>query len=85
MTDELACPKSPVFPIIATVALLVECQPNDDAVLIFPFTGEDMAVTGLRHHRGRKGIRGNIPMDHRPGARRYKYRGGEKDRNNKIS
>jgi hypothetical protein len=85
MTDELVCPKSPVFPIIATVALLVECQPNDGAVLIFPVTGEDMAVTGLRHHKGRKGIRGNNPMNRRPGACHYKYCGGEKDRNNKIS
>jgi hypothetical protein len=33
-----------------TVALLVECQPDDGAVFIFPFTGEDMAVTGLRRH-----------------------------------
>jgi hypothetical protein len=85
MTDELACPKSPVFPSIATVALLVECQPNDGAVLIFPFTGEDMAVTGLKHTRGRKGIRGISSLNRQPGACRYKYCGGEKDRNNKIS
>lgn len=72
VTDELACPKSPVFPWIATVAPFVECQPNDDAVLIFPFTGENMAVTGLRHNRGRKGFRGNSPLNRRPDACRYK-------------
>jgi hypothetical protein len=85
MTDELVCPKSSVFPSIATVALLIECQPNDAAVLIFPFTGEDMAVTWLRHTSGRNGICGNSPMNRRPGACRYKSCGGNKDGNNEIS
>ena len=48
MTDERLRLESPVFPIIVTVTLLAECQPIDGAVYIFPFTGEDMAVTGLR-------------------------------------
>jgi hypothetical protein len=50
MADERVCPKSPIFPIIVTVALFVECQQDSGAVFIFPFTGEDMAVTGLRRH-----------------------------------
>ena len=50
MTDQRVCRKSPVFPIVATVTLLIECQPIDGAIYIFPFTGEDMAVTGLRRH-----------------------------------
>jgi hypothetical protein len=33
-----------------TIALLVEYQRDSGAVYIFPFTGEDMAVTRLRHH-----------------------------------
>jgi hypothetical protein len=50
MTDERVCLESPVFPIIVTVTLLVECQPDDGALYIFLFTSEDMAVTGLRRH-----------------------------------
>jgi hypothetical protein len=51
MTDERVCLESPVFPNIVTVPLLVEYQRDSGAVYIFPFTGEDMAVTGLRRHR----------------------------------
>jgi hypothetical protein len=67
MIDERVCLESPVFPIIVTVTLLVEYQRDRGAVYryIFPFTGEDMAVTGLRHHRWRKGIHGNSPMNRR--------------------
>jgi hypothetical protein len=71
MTDERVCLESPIFPIIVTVTLLVECQPKDGAVYIFPFTGEDMTVTGLRRHRWRKGIHGNNPMNRRLGASCY--------------
>jgi hypothetical protein len=47
MTDERACLKSPIFPIIVTIALLIECQPIDCvAFYIFPFTGEDVTVNG---------------------------------------
>jgi hypothetical protein len=42
MTDERVCLESPVFPLVVTVALLVKCQPDDGAINIFPFTGEDM-------------------------------------------
>ena len=47
------CLEPPIFPIIATVALLIECQPIGGAIYIylFPFTGENMAVTGLGRHR----------------------------------
>jgi hypothetical protein len=31
--------------------LLVECQQNCGTVGIFPFTGEDMEITGLRLYR----------------------------------
>jgi hypothetical protein len=49
MIDERVCLESPVFPIIVTVALLVECQQDSSAsdIYIFPFTGEDIAVTSL--------------------------------------
>jgi hypothetical protein len=50
LIDERVCPESPVFPIIVTVNLLVECHPDDGAVYVFPFTSEDLAVTGLRRH-----------------------------------
>ena len=63
MTNERLCFESSIFPIIMTISLLVECQQDYGTVGIFPFTGEDMAVTGLRLHRWGKGIRGNIPMN----------------------
>jgi hypothetical protein len=50
MTDERVCLEPPVFPIIVTVNLLVECQPDNGAVYVSPFTSEDMAFTGLRRH-----------------------------------
>jgi hypothetical protein len=50
MTDEGVCFESPIFPIIVTVNLLVECKPDDGAVYVFSFTSEDLAVTGLRRH-----------------------------------
>ena len=70
----------PVLPIIVTVALLVECQPNGGAVSIFPLTGEDMAVSGLTRHRWRKGIRGDISMNRRLGASCCEQCAGEKKR-----
>jgi hypothetical protein len=85
MTDERVCLESPVFPIIVTVTLLVECQPDDGAVYIFPFTGEDMAVTGLRRHRWRKGIHGNSEMNRRLGASCCEQCAGEKDRDTDVS
>jgi len=69
MTDERLRLASPVFPIIVIVTLLVECQPNDGAVYIFPFTDQDMVVTELRGHRWRKKIHGNSPMNRRLGIR----------------
>jgi len=50
MTDERVRLESPVFPIIVTVTLLVECRPDDGAVYIAPFTSKDKAVTGLKRH-----------------------------------
>ena len=50
MTDERVRLESPVFPIIVTTTVLVECQPDDGAVYVFSFTSEDMAVTGLGRH-----------------------------------
>jgi hypothetical protein len=85
MADEGVCPESPLFPIIVTVALFVECQPDDGAVFIFPFTGEDMAVTGLRHHRWRKGIHGNSQMNRRLDARCCEQCAGEKERDTDVS
>jgi hypothetical protein len=85
MIDERLCLESPIFPLIVTIALFVERQQDSGSVYIFPFTGEDMAVTGLRHNRGRRGIRGHSLLNRRPGACRHKDCGGEKDRNSKIS
>jgi hypothetical protein len=87
MTDERACLESPVFPIIVTVTLLVEHQQDSGAVYryIFPFTGEDMAVTRLRHHRWRKGIHGNSPMNRRLGASCCEQCTGEKERGTDVS
>ena len=48
------------------------------AVNIFPFTGEDMAVNGLRRHRWRKGIHGDISMNRRLGASCCEQCAGEK-------
>ena len=47
------CLEPPTFQIIATGALLIECQPIGGTIYIyvFPFTGENMAVTGLGRHR----------------------------------
>ena len=80
MTDERVCLESPVFPPVVTVALLVKCQPDDGAINIFLFTGEDMAVTGLRRHRWRKGIHGHISMIRRLGASCCEQCAGEKER-----
>jgi hypothetical protein len=85
MTDERVCLESPVFPIRVTIALLVECQPGDSAVHIFPFTGEDMAVTGLRHNRWRREIHGNSPMNRRLSASCCKQCAGEKERDTDVS
>ena len=63
MTDERICLESPVFPIVVTVALLIKCQPSHSAVDIFPFTGEVMAVIGLRRHLWRKGVHGHSPVN----------------------
>jgi hypothetical protein len=56
--------------VIATVPLPVECHPIDGAICIdiFPFTGEDMAVTWLRARRRRREIVGNSLLNHRLGA-----------------
>jgi hypothetical protein len=85
MANERVCPESPIFPIIVTVALLVECQPDDGAVFIFPFTGEDMAVTGLRRHRSRKGIHGNSQMNRRLGASCCVQCADEKEKGTDVS
>ena len=51
MADERVCLESPVFPILVTVTLLVEYQRDCGAVyIIFPYTGKDMAVTGMSDH-----------------------------------
>jgi len=85
MTDERACLESPVFPNIVTVPLLVEYQRDCGAVYIFPFTDEDMAVTGLRRHRWRKGIHGSSPMHRRLGASCCEHCAGEKERGTDVS
>ena len=85
MTDEQVCLESPVFPIIMTIALLVECQPNGSAVNIFPLTGEDMEVSGLRLHCWWKAIRGNSLMNRRLGASCFEQCAGEKERGTDVS
>lgn len=55
MADERLRLEPPLLPLIVTVALLVQNQPNDRAVYIFPFTGENLPVTWLRI-RGRSRI-----------------------------
>jgi hypothetical protein len=85
MTDERVCFESPVFPIIVTVTLRVECPQDSGAVYIFPFTGEDMAVTGLRRHRWRKGIYGNSPRNRRLCASCCEQCAGEKERETDVS
>jgi hypothetical protein len=79
MTDERVCLESPVFPLIAAIALLVERQADDGAVYIFPFTGEDMAITRLRGRRWRKRIHRNSPMNRRFGASCREQRANEQD------
>jgi hypothetical protein len=78
MINEPTCLESPVFPIMVTIALLVERQPNGSVVNIFPLTGEDMAVSGLTGHRWRKGIRGSRSMNRRLGTCCCEQRAGEK-------
>ena len=85
MADERVCPESTLFPIIVTVAPFVECQPNDDAIFIFPFTGEDMAVTGLSRLRWRKGIHGNSWMNRRLGASCCVQCANEKEKGTDVS
>jgi predicted kinase len=58
----------PLLPVILAIALLVERQKDHGAVFIFPFTGENMAVTRLRADRWRRKIRGISPMNRRPSA-----------------
>jgi len=87
MIDERVCLESPVFPIIMTVTLLIEYQRDRGSVYgyIFPFTGENMAVTRLRHHRWRKGIHGNSLMNRRLGAGCFEQCPGEKERGTDVS
>jgi hypothetical protein len=70
MTDERLRLESPIFPLILTVALLIEYQQYRGAIYILPFTSEDMAVTGLRLCRWKSGIHGNWAMDCRLDASR---------------
>jgi hypothetical protein len=85
LTDERLCLKSSAFPFIGAIALLVECQQDNSAVFIFPFTSEDVAVTGLRPHRRGKGIKGNSPLNRRLGASRCDQCAGEKERETDVS
>lgn len=78
MTDERACLESPVLPIVMTVALLVERQPNGGTVNIFPLTSQNMAVSDLARCRWRNRIRWTSMMNRRLGASRSKQRAGEK-------
>jgi len=81
MTDEFICLESPILPVIATVPLPIECHSIDGTTCIdiFPFTGKDMAVNGLRARRWRRGIHGNGLMNHRLGASCRTQRGGKKE------
>ncbi len=85
MTDKRLCLESPTLPLIATIALLVQYQPHHGSVYIFPFTGEDMAVFGLRDLRRRKGIQGHGLMNRRLIASCSEYGAGEKERGNDVS
>jgi hypothetical protein len=87
MTDERICLEAPILPVIATVSLPVECYSIDRTICIdiFPFTGEDMAVTGLRARRWRREIHGNSLMSHRLGASSGEQRGNNKERECDVS
>src|SRR5688572_1741261 len=78
MTDERACLESPILPIVMTIALLVEYQPDGGAVNIFPLTGEDMAISGPTRRRWENGIRGSRSMHRRFGTRCSEQCAGEK-------
>ena len=84
MTDERICLESPVFPIVVTVALRIMCQPSHSAVDIFPFTGEVMAVIGLRRHLWRKGVHGHSPVNRRLGAGCCEQYADEKERSRSL-
>jgi len=75
------CLESPILPVITTGSLPIECHSIGGTICIniFPFTGEDTAVTGLRARRWRRGIHGNGLLNHRFGASCCKQRGGKKE------
>ena len=81
--------ESSVFPRIAPCAFFIEYQSIDGAsylsIFIFPFTGEDMAVAGLRGYRGRKGVSGNRLMNPRRGACCCEQCAGEQERDIDVS
>jgi hypothetical protein len=79
MPDECVCLDPPVFPWVTTVALLVECQPDNKAFSIFPFTGQDMTVVA-RRPQWRKGIPGRISMNRLLGTSCQEHQAGEKER-----
>jgi hypothetical protein len=81
------CLESPLLPVIASVSLPIECHSIDGTIRIdiFPFTGEDMAVTGLRARRWRRGIYQNGLMHYRLGASCGKQCGGKKKRDRDVS
>jgi len=87
MTDECICLEAPILPVIATVSLPVECHSIDGTICIniFPFTGEDMAVTGLRARRWRREIHGSSLMSHRLGASCGEQHGNNKERGRDVS
>ena len=85
MADELLRLEFSIIPIIVTVTLLIQCQPIDGTIYIFSFTGEDMAVTGLRRHRWRKGISGNSPMNSRLDVSCCEQCAGGKERDADVS
>jgi hypothetical protein len=79
--------EAPILPVIATVPLSVECHSIDGTICIdiFPFTGEDLAVTGLRARRWRREIHGNSLMNHRLGASCGEQCGSKKERDRDVS
>lgn len=55
------------------------------SIFIFPFTGEDIAVTGLRGPRWRKGIGRKSLMNRRRGAGGCEPCTGEQERGTDVS
>jgi hypothetical protein len=86
-TAESPCLESPVLPVVATVSFSIERHSIDGTICIdiFPFTGQDTAITGLRTLQWKGGIHGNGLRNYRLGASCCKQREGKKKKDRDVS